>query len=784
MAYRFQAEAEAERRLAAALMAVLDGAVPPYALAHAGLFEEREVEFIRREQERHLREAQLPWGGARERKWARKLHAMARGLGWNEVAQMKARQAAKRWEAVDGHYYLRRPLSPRMDKTDYEWALALKEAANAARDWEKKWFAEMLLDGAPVAVANFRLDCRFMLQKPDGDVDRLVELTNDRGERTGLVPLSSEAFHAPTYMRRWCLNQGNFHWGVGNPGGAQELALEKLHADTGWAAAWRKVKLVCVYGWHAVRTQHAPEGVKMEGLWFFRDAVYTAAGELLQPDEHGVYSWQGESYLLGENGRENKFHQGHPRMYPGAKLSEARLELAHPPESTGDRELDILRAFYTEVCDRLRRTVGSLDAWLMVGSTLAYVAAPEIFELKHEFTGMWVHGSKESGKSTTSGWLMEFDGLHLGRQGINLRGTNSTPTGLAQALDQYSNIPVWADEFRFAEVGGDKISVLHQTYNRGGQTKFNPTMLHRETRTNFLISGESTTGDAALLGRYMHVQMSRERREKDAEGRLVPHEAWFENHRQHFFHFKRFLLERRPAFVELVLKILKSWSETPGIPERTKSAFGVPFASFVAMGQMLESHGGEDVAALKRHTVATAAAAAADVSAETNVNVFLGDMVTAWKAGDLDARSFRLRWKDLEHPPGAPGQGRWASYELLFDPGAVIAGVQMFLTRRHGTVALKQKDLRDQLSREPYWIAGLGAVRFNLTGSSSIAKAWGIRIDDLRPLGYQPVSNEAWEAFLMNRGTGEYTEDPRKGDMFAIVDALRAKELEKQRGQE
>jgi hypothetical protein len=257
----------------------------------------------------------------------------------------------------------------------------------------------------------------------------------------------------------------------------------------------------------------------------------------------------------------------------------------------------------------------------------------------------------------------------------------------------------------------------------------------------------------------------------------VPHEAWFEKHRGHFYQFTRYLLERRGEFVQTVKHFLDAWSEQPGLTQRTKTAFGIPYAAFTAMAVMLESHTGDELMEFRKHTVESASAAAADVSAETNVNVFLSDMITAWKAGEINPDAFRLHWTTSEAPPGAPGQGRWNSYDLYLDPDAVLSSVQLFLSKQRSTSGLKRKDLRDQLSREPYWINGRHDLRFIHSSKQYVAKAWGLRIDLMpEPFGYQRITQEQYEHYLTHAGD-EMRADPRKGDIFAIVDAMRDKEL-------
>ncbi|MEY2411045.1 MAG: hypothetical protein QOF48_3715, partial [Verrucomicrobiota bacterium] len=70
--------------------------------------------------------------------------------------------------------------------------------------------------------------------------------------------------------------------------------------------------------------------------------------------------------------------------------------------------------------------------------------------------------------------------------------------------------------------------------------------------------------------------------------------------------------------------------------------------------------------------------------------------------------------------------------------------------------------------------------RFLFGGTERNAKAWGIRIDDLPVLGYCAMSDEARDEWMSN--PDDSAVDPRKGNIYAIVEAVKAKEDELKRG--
>lgn len=85
-------------------------------------------------------------------------------------------------ECNPGRYYSRRPMDPRLEKERYKFFTEMRERAHELKDWETKWFAQLMLDGAPESVSDFVMECLFVLRKSDGTVDRLVRLRNILGE--------------------------------------------------------------------------------------------------------------------------------------------------------------------------------------------------------------------------------------------------------------------------------------------------------------------------------------------------------------------------------------------------------------------------------------------------------------------------------------------------------------------------------------------------------------------------------------------------------------------------
>jgi hypothetical protein len=747
----------------------LENSAPGYELGQLQLFAEEDERFIKREVERKLHDPGLPNGGNRERRIIERLKKLAKEE-WE--GKRHAWLAIQSWEKVlpadprnPGRYYARRALSRRDDKDTWEWAIGLKERSNAEKNWEKKWFAQMILDGVPEAVSDFKIECLFLLRNTRGAVMRLVQLKNIRGETSlgehhgGSVLLDEDAFGAPEKFRKWCLRWGNFAW-AGN-----QKDLHKLHEDMNVITAWMVINQIEVVGWHELKGNRK----ERKGIWFFEDCAYVN-GKALEPDDDGVFWWEGEGYYPSAKGRENEFAQGKPLLRPKMTVARREDESWDWSERTGSGDVAAEKAFFVEAGQKFFDTLGGYEGWLAMGAIFAYAAAPELFGENGFFPGLFVHGQMGSGKTNFTEWLMAMVGFGKRENvGLGIGLLKGSAVGLLIQNENYSNLPLWVDEFREGQVHDDKVAILRDAHNRVPPEKWSPDGVQRKMRTSFLVSGESTSSDAAMRSRYPHVQVA-------ASKRLGNHLDWMNKHKDFFAVFWRLLMERRSEFVTALKRNLAEWIEAPGLTgmnEREKRVYGIDWAAFEAMnGLMGSAFDTKQMGGFLNFMVATAKSSSADVVSETNINVFFSELLTAFKAGAIPEACFKTMSEHKPHPPGAPEQaGGWREYKLYMDPDSTISALQIYLTKGRSTVPLRRKDLRDQLSKNAYWIAGKLRQRFG--DGDEVTACWGFDLDK-HPLGYQPVPQKDYEYLLLHPGEG----DPRKGPLFAIVNAVEKRERE------
>src|SRR5262249_20448864 len=140
-----------------------------------------------------------------------------------------------------------------------------------------------------------------------------------------------------------------------------------------------------------------------------------------------------------------------------------------------------------------------------------YFAGPEIYAARGEFPSIWNSGEKGSGKTYTGRFLMPLHGHAALEGGISLK--LSTAVGLAIALSQNANIPVWGDEYKRNELLHPEIEgVIHSGYNRDLAAKWVKDGRIRAILTNLIVTGESTCENAATMSRFISVVAAREKR--------------------------------------------------------------------------------------------------------------------------------------------------------------------------------------------------------------------------------------------------------------------------------
>jgi hypothetical protein len=526
----------------------MDGAVEPDD-EQITLLDEQAERIIKNKLVRIQHVPELPFGGGKERAKAWKFDKLA--AQWRREQFPYAATAsyyAAQLRGVVGWYYRRLP-SKMGDKAKAaldDWKQRALEEGYKTGKWEKHEFFRELSLGVPEGVADFRMDCRFVLIKPNGKRDRMVILSN-KLEKTKLVPLDADSFTAPRDFKRWVEDQGNFTWMTG------ETELELLRHDVHHYSAFLHVYQTTWFGWHADSK-----------LWIAGDCAITPEGGMILPDREGIIWWNGLGYMMGEADAEGEeFILGKPLWHPGKGLRfkdqgpSASDQLipngekdgkdtkdtkdgkgGHPVQGVaegdspyrlveGEDDFAAVRDLFGECCARLCETLGGEEGRLVMGSMLAYAAAPEFYSKEKNFPGLWMTGQRGSGKTTLARWIMRIYGMSIEEEGLSMM--KATTVGLALVMQQYCNIPTWLDEYKTEmDSAQAKMEFVKSLYDRHASVKKTFGEQRRKVRTNAIITSEITSGDSATRQRFPHVQVSALRRQGE-------HKEWFQENAKFFF---------------------------------------------------------------------------------------------------------------------------------------------------------------------------------------------------------------------------------------------------------
>ncbi len=774
------------------------------------LFDNGIERVIKERLEHFAYEPMLPYGGLNERAMASRIGQYMRELRGLPEAEFPGLLKGyligviKGYKAVKGRYYkLNIP-------TEGPMKLFRKIKSNAWNEREDRgmkklaFLADMAIKGTPESVSNFYMKVFFVVEKGDGTRDKMVRLYNVEGEKSPLVALDAHSFAQPTKFREWLGNQknGNCSWGTG------EKELQRLSFDVDHFAAYQNVTEVNIYGHHAE-----------SGIWFFQDGARPPGSNvILKKDTNGVYWWKGIGYLLSETDREGQsFRQGLPKMNWDWKLqangSATSFELfgskkatgvaAHAldarersdaPRSEGESSVvvgskkketdeEVLGRFFRVASEKLRDAVGGYDAYMALGSFLSFGAAPEIFQRLSGFPGVFIHGEARGGKSTIGRFLMKIWGFR-GDAGFPLNACSQAGMGIT--LQQYPNLPVWFEELR-PDTEPPKIHILRNMFGRESGQKKEIGEGTRKVMTAALVTGEHTIKDPATRSRFPHIHIAKSRRvgtdEEQAE-RL----EWLERHARLFVLFGRFVMLRREEFAKHALEFLEGWlrlDSMRGVDGRAREVHGVAYAGFMAMVRLLESHYPEDLKGFLPTLIQACVASATEIKSEVNVELFWNHVLSCYQNdgfGDTPSeikKLFHVKTTRLAHPPLAPDQGPWNSYELYFLPQAVLERISAHLRKSGMNFVMSKSDLFTQMSTRPYWIGKPGNKKFGF--GEHPQRCWGVALDLFEELGYTYADAEDVDRSRLEAGVNtEEWADPRKGALYTLVERLTKVEREEE----
>ena len=725
-------------------------------------------------------ELALPWGGQAERKLAGELRKLAAG----KLREWDGRiiPLAEDYEATIGWYYELRISEQRREKLFLE----LRDAEGT----EQILFLKLALKGTPSRVAPFRVQPYYVLLKPDGGRDRLVRLINIRGERSGVVPLDENSFTAARDWRRWLARMGNYGWEKGDG------PLQALQRDINFILARREVTQLICYGCE-----------RPGALWFADDCAHADNGTVILPDAEGIFWHQGRGYTFlrdqeniprGEEGQSFRLKSA-PRMQPGLGLvfdKSGKLQLEAEVKDDPAALRDLLGNF---IC-HLNDSFGGYDGLMLIAATVAYFGGPEIYHLRGEFPGIWITGEKGSGKTYTAKWLAAVHGFVDLEAGLSFK--TSSAVGAQIAMGQYANMPVWGDEFKENELRDPNVrGVVHGGFNREVPSKWSADGRVRTIRTNFLVTGETTCNNAATMSRFVSAVASRERR-KGSEDEQLNRLNWLQDHRKLFFAIGRAVLQQRAKFAARMIDHLATWDRLPELAPtdpRGRFSYGGSFAAFMALNEIIPVYPKKDCAQFQQWMIEKAQDSTREVSERVELNLFWKTILSmharGWfgKAPEEVGQYFKLvenkksapRFSELQVKDALENSRRALIVPILaMRPSLVFPRMNEYMRNQGGPLPPSQSDVQAQMRVHSYFVPGPRQghqIKFG-SGATNNSYCWFIDLAELAEHGMRVVLDEVWTASFYRDGNPDNGMlpiddwiDPRKGELFAVVAALKEK---------
>lgn len=782
---------------------VLNEAAPMREVGEAEFFASAEERIIARNLRRLEYVPRLPYGGSRERKMVKRLEAAARSGNGRWPWSARARQLAEAFQEVNGWLYERKKTARLSDKQMEEMANEMEICRSELRrdtlsDPDRRLYRDRLEffvewdKGFPNPVANFQVQPQFLLVRREGRKekrDRKVTMKNASGEETLLIDLPSDETGTPHDFKTWCQNQGRYDFIEG------EKTLCALKYDTNQRILGFDVYQLYHYGWHGEAK-----------MWVAGDGAVLEDGSVVLPDENNILWVGGIGYTMSERDIAGQpYRMGKPswRLSEGLTFNaDGAYELAVGQED----DLAALRDLVGEYLTRVKEYVGGegpdYAGYLAVGAVLSYGLAPEFFARTKYFSGLYIHGQTQGGKGTLVDQLMPLWGFSW-NAALNL---SSTDYGLRSTHLQYENLPVRLEEAN--NLRKEQIEFLKSTHNREPRGKFSPEGVGGdEILTAPIIIGEHTSSEASLQNRFPHVQVARERRRK-LDGTEIEHLPWFNENRGFFFAIGRWVLRHRGEFARRGLEHWRQWVDSEAMQRaepRLTSVHGCAYGAMMAVAEMLGVPARAEMDAFRAWLIDHTYKSVASVRESVNVNVLWQHIIDAFKQhvfGETLAeqrRYFHVIAETRAHPPGREGQvpsterpnfPGWVSYRLYFDYNSVLEMVAGHLRRMGKDMPVSRKDFRAQIEPHPYFIRTKpgGTLKQRMGSDKAPTSVWGVELD-LHPMGLQPTQDEevfaAYDAghdeYVEEDKTGPYDarewrwDDPRKGELYLIVQALAEK---------
>lgn len=488
-------------------------------------------------------------------------------------------------------------------------------------------------------ISNFVIDIKASFFSPEGCM-RHVKFTNEFGEESEVFVLEPADMAGVGEFKKFCFGRGNYVF-QGSGADLTEIWKYELLRDTGDMI-------------------YTPEqiGEIRPGFWLFAN-VAVKNGKVYQPDSDGIFWIDGAGYK--------------PRSLSVGLKGEI-AEDSIPSLYTGS--IDILK-----VAETLKASVGGYQAYMGLGWVVATIFSREIFKVYKAFPFPFVHGKRESGKSTFMRWLMAFFGVET--EGANI--AESTQNYIMRVLGYYSSLGIWFDEYRNEQRITQKDGYLRSAFNRqlsGKGVKEAFGAKSYSVHGTIALSGEELPRDNGLFTRCVPLQIS-------AYGREREHYDKLNRGMERFSGFTFWLITHYDELKDRVLKTIRELKEALvqcDITDRAAENWAILAGAFHAVIK-------EDPDFIK--WVLKACQEVKRIAEEEHMlNQFWNDVAILEADGELGPAHFALKDDKL----------------AIWFPAVYNAWAEQY-RRRTGKEPFDRTSILKYLQDEPYYAGTIGGVR-------------------------------------------------------------------------
>ncbi len=252
--------------------------------------------------------------------------------------------------------------------------------------------------------------------------------------------------------------------------------------------------------------------------FIFRDCAVLESGEIKFPDDQGWVYIDGYGFRL-EHETFCQMPTGcAPSLFPQQISLPARETQLNEITENHSAEKTFVAKLLGDFINNLAASYSKTTAHLLTFSTLAWIIAPQTIAKYNSQHGLWLRGGMGDGKTDTARFLMNLMGYPLNYDTPSFRG--STYTAIDRCLSLYCAYPIHLDEFYEDGNSNGKMVSLRNAHSRGSRSKgrLNPSqpVESNDPLTTPIITGESSTTDAATKSRFVNLLLQLDRKGKSS----------------------------------------------------------------------------------------------------------------------------------------------------------------------------------------------------------------------------------------------------------------------------